>query len=271
MSGEQFDYQPLEKRQGQEDEGSSPRRRAKAREEAPDYTPKPARRGRTDRPQRSQDEYAPRPARRARKAGRSARRGRRGPSLDVKTWGRLAALVALLVLVVPTVLVVLGGDGSQPTDPLLASLLAQLQQEPNNATTLVSLGDYYYDQGIDRLNQNDEAQASRSFESAAGYYVRALQEDATDTLVRTRLGTMYFYRGQLEDDMMLVEQAIQTWQTVLALEPDKPEALYSLGIAYSTLGQIDQAVAMWERVIEVAPGSTSAQSAQELIDQYRGQ
>ncbi len=133
---------------------------------------------------------------------------------------------------------------------------------------LVHEGDLYYDQG---LRQNDSQAALASFQQAALYYEKALTRNPVDTDVRTDLGTMYRYQGLIAGDQALTNRAIQAWQTALSHAPDKPEALYYLGLGYIDLGQIDQARAMWQRVVEVAPGTALAQDAQSMLDQYADQ
>jgi tetratricopeptide (TPR) repeat protein len=124
--------------------------------------------------------------------------------------------------------------------------------------------------GILFWDQEESGQALSSFKSAAVYYERALRQDPANSSVRTDLGTMYYYQGQIQGDTGLINQAIQAWQLALSYEPDKPETLFNLGIGYVALDNVEQAIATWQRVIEVAPGTDSAADAQRMIEQYGG-
>jgi len=276
VAGEQIDYTPR-KRRGERDEDRSvpltPRRRLKERE-GKHGEDGASPRERKARASKGEDSYAPRPARRSRAAGRprrstSSRGAKGGRFFERKNLGRLAALAAILILVVPTVLVaVVQTRPSGTIDP--AEYLARLEENPDDLAALVALGNHYYDEGLAWWNQGDGDLALQSFAVAAGYYEQAVRQDPANTDMRTDLGTMYFYQGSLWPDSTLVDQAIQTWSEVLALEPDKVEAIYNLGVAYDYQGQSSMALAAWQRVIEVAPGSDYARDAQRRIEEIRG-
>jgi tetratricopeptide (TPR) repeat protein len=262
MSDDKTDYTPLPRRGGEERRSTPPAPRKPAprpQEQADDYTPRPARREQSAAAERAP---APRPARREReacvrpasRAPRGRRSAKRGNFLRSRGFLVLACVAGLVVLV---------------GVPVLADLIQQ--QPASSFEALVQAGNQYYDQGMELANAGNQAQALSSFEQAAQEYEEALKMQPADTNVRTDLGTMYRYQGMLRGDQTLIAKAIQTWIDVLTLEPDKPEALFNLGLAYSDLGQVDQATAMWQRVIAVAPGSPVAQEAQNLLDQYSQQ
>ncbi len=287
---EEVDYTPRPARRGQREKDDRQRR-----DEPLDYAPRPARQGRaaategnehSSRPprrEREETDYTPRPSRRSREhqpsfwQRRQKRREGRPKRQEKRFFGsllfwRLAAVVGVIVLVVPTVLVALTQNGEQlPQDPELAGLLATLEARPEDLATLIELGNYYFELGVPLWDAGEGKKALAAFEAGAGYYERALRQDPANSDVRTDLGTLYYYQGQLRDDPTLIDRAIQEWQLALSYEPDKPEALYNLGIGFLERGEVSQAVAMWQRVIEVAPGSENARQAQQMIEQYGGQ
>ncbi|SHK17889.1 glycosyltransferase [Rhodothermus profundi] len=60
-------------------------------------------------------------------------------------------------------------------------------------------------------------------------------------------------------------QALQRFESVLEQEPDNPYALNDAGLAYAELGQLERAVACFERALQVDPGHENAFF--NLIDQ----
>lgn len=60
-------------------------------------------------------------------------------------------------------------------------------------------------------------------------------------------------------------QALQRFESVLKQEPDNPYALNDAGLAYAELGQLERAVACFERALQVDPGQENAFF--NLIDQ----
>ncbi|MBN1485953.1 MAG: tetratricopeptide repeat protein [Chloroflexia bacterium] len=178
------------------------------------------------------------------------------------------AVVGVLVLIVPTVLIALEQGRSGTQDPQVAALLARLESNPDDLEALISLGNLYFEEGVYWWDQNDMGRSLDAFERAAAYYESALRLEPDNADVRTDLGTMYYYQGQLRDSAEWLQAAVREWELALAYEPDKIETLYNLGIGYLALDQIEQARAMWQRVIEVAPDSADAQRAQQMLDQY---
>ncbi len=283
---EEFDYTPRKKRQEGDTPPPPPRKRMPVDEEpaeaAPartgrtggeeDYTPRAPRKERAAQRETGGTDYTPRPPRSSppgRPGQRPARRPKRGKS-DGKFLWRLVAIAFVFLMVVPLVLVALDNGGSQ-SDATVAALQATLAKDPNDFTTLVDLGNYYFNQAESLLNQNDADGAAAACALAAPYYERALRVKPEDTNVRTDLGTMYYYQGRLKGDNTLIQQAVDTWQVALSYEPDKVQTLLNLGLGYAALGQTDQAIAEWQRVIEVAPGTQEATTAQNFIDEYSTQ
>jgi tetratricopeptide (TPR) repeat protein len=132
------------------------------------------------------------------------------------------------------------------------------------------MGNYYYDQALRFWDSADYAGALTALQQAATSYEQALAQNPENAQVRTDLGAVYFYQSRLLSDNTLLQQAIATWEVALQYEPDKPETLFNMGLGYADLGDVDQAIALWQRVIEVAPGSDAAQSAERLIQEYSG-
>jgi tetratricopeptide (TPR) repeat protein len=48
-------------------------------------------------------------------------------------------------------------------------------------------------------------------------------------------------------DLGQLEDAIASWDKALAIKPDLHEAWYNRGLALANLGQIEQAIASWDK------------------------
>jgi tetratricopeptide (TPR) repeat protein len=55
------------------------------------------------------------------------------------------------------------------------------------------------------------------------------------------------------------DKAIPYFEAVVSLIPNHSNALYSLGIAYQKKGRIQEAIAEFEKVLELNPGSDNVQ------------
>ncbi len=126
-------------------------------------------------------------------------------------------------------------------------LLERLRQDPSDKDALVDLGDAFYDHS--------------EWEDAIAWYEDALYADEGNTDVRARLGTAYFYSGNLE-------KAKQQWLRVLEMDPDEVQAHYGLAMLYSSQTPPDSEAAAreWETVIRLAPGSQEAGSAERQLE-----
>lgn len=125
--------------------------------------------------------------------------------------------------------------------------LARLAANPNDYSTLVSLGNLYYDR--------------QDFTKAIAYYERALAINPNDPNVLVDTGTAYFYRQPSDPDTALLY-----YEKALKVVPTFPNALFNRGIVlYQGKHDLLGARAAFVRFIEVAPGHPAALKAKELI------
>ncbi len=127
-------------------------------------------------------------------------------------------------------------------------LLDNLKANPNGWQENVELGNFLFD--------------NQRFNNAIPYYKKALEikPDVPDIMVDA--GVCYFNLKQFEQVKTYFEQA-------LALDKNHVNALYNLGIVSAQLGEMPKMVEYWERLINVAPESEQARSAQRMIDQVK--
>lgn len=135
--------------------------------------------------------------------------------------------------------------------PLAAPLLAALKADPNNADTLISLGNLYYDQHV--------------LPQAIEYYTRALAVRPNDANVRTDLGTAYWYSN-------LPNQAVVEYDKALKVVPTHANALFNLGIVRSDgLHDYKGAIAAWEKLLQTNPQYPDRQRVLDLIAKAKSQ
>ena len=96
------------------------------------------------------------------------------------------------------------------------------QLKPDNREVIVHLGNAYFDMG--------------KYEDAGKWYMSALAKKADDVNVRTDLGLTFVFRDKPDYD-----RAIQEFQRSLALDPNHPQTLQNLTVAYTKKGDASQA------------------------------
>ena len=123
----------------------------------------------------------------------------------------------------------------------VSELMKELKANPNNAATLVALGDVYF--------------KARDYNSAGGWMKRAVAVDPGNTTARLALGAAEFNIGDLAD-------ARREWLHVIAADRKNAEAYYDLGFLDVSREPPDMADAkkMWEKVIALAPNSSEAKT-----------
>jgi tetratricopeptide (TPR) repeat protein len=149
-----------------------------------------------------------------------------------------------------------GGMG-QPTpeqlrhmaDKQAAPLLDALQRDQSNPDILAKVGNVYYD--------------AQQYPVAIDYYQRALKAKPADASVRTDMATAYWYTGS-------ADTAISEFHRALADEPNKPNALFNLGIVqWQGKMDIQGALASWQRLLDTNPNYEGKPKVLELMAQVR--
>ncbi len=122
------------------------------------------------------------------------------------------------------------------------------QQNPHDLSTLVNLGNSYFD--INRFNQ------------AVFYYRKAiaLKGDQPDVLID--LGISYFNLQHGDSAIYFVKKALE-------FSPNHLTGMYNLGIIYYNLKQKDKAIQTWQELIKKSPESREAQAAKQFINQIK--
>lgn len=123
----------------------------------------------------------------------------------------------------------------------VSKLMRKLKSKPKDVTTLVALGNIFFE--------------ARDFNNAGGWMKQALTIDPGNVKARMALGAAEFNIGDTKG-------AQRDWLRVVAADPKNVEAYYDLGFLYVSRKQPDLADAkkMWGKVVELAPNSNVAKT-----------
>jgi tetratricopeptide (TPR) repeat protein len=134
-------------------------------------------------------------------------------------------------------------------DKQAASLLEALQRDQSNPDLLAKVGNVYYD--------------AQQYPVAIDYYQRSLKVKPADASVRTDMATAYWYTGS-------ADTAISEFNRALADEPNKPNALFNLGVVqWQGKMDIKAALATWQRLLDTNPNYEGKPKVLELMAQVR--
>jgi len=124
-----------------------------------------------------------------------------------------------------------------------------LARDPKNVQAVIQLGNLYYDAG--------------RYAEAVAPYRQALALDASNVNVSTDLGTALYYSGR-------PDEALDQYEKSLAIDPNHPQTLFNQGIVRLD-GKQDaaRAVQSWEKLLATNPDYPERARVQQLIDQTR--
>ncbi len=137
-----------------------------------------------------------------------------------------------------------------PVDEIRAASLRDAAEEaPEDVQPRVDLGNLYF--------------YAQRFEEAVPWYEAVLALDPEHVDVSTDLALAYYY---LED----TDRALAQFDRSLEIDPEHPKTFLSLGMVRAFGNRdLDGAMAAWEEVVRVAPGSAEALAATEALESLR--
>ncbi len=150
-------------------------------------------------------------------------------------------------LQVPSFAQTTGRLSSDDINKAAAPMLAQLQQRPNDANLLASIGNLYYD--------------SQVYPQAIEYYRRSLNIIPTNPDVRTDMGTAMWYSGDADG-------ALKEFATSLSYNSTHNGTLFNRGVVLMQ-GKHDAkgAIASWQKLLQVNPNYPDRPKVEQLIAQ----
>jgi tetratricopeptide (TPR) repeat protein len=128
-------------------------------------------------------------------------------------------------------------------DKARASFQKVLDQEPNHLGSLVGMGDVLVEQ--------------KKLDEAVTFFEKAI-EGTTDSVIPFNVAEIYFNQGN-------TPKAIEYYQVASTRRPDWPEPHLKMAYAHLNAGNIDAAIASFQKVVEIAPGSPQAQMAEQAL------
>lgn len=115
----------------------------------------------------------------------------------------------------------------------IRNFIELLEKEPDNVVLLISLGNAYFDVGMDP--------------EAIKMYKKALQIYPDNVSVRTDLGTSYRRSGQ-------TDKALDEYKKSLAIDSRHSITRYNVGVVYLwDKKDVDQAIKVWEELLRIDP------------------
>ena len=144
----------------------------------------------------------------------------------------------------------IGLDSETEFPPLDESQVRELEADaeasPDDPKLSARVGEFYMDAG--------------QFADAVPWLEKAVELGPRDVHVRNHLALSYLNQGNMDG-------AVGSFEQTLAIDPNHPPSLLGLGRIKLYLQQdIDGGLAMWQKLMAVAPSSEEAQSVREELD-----
>jgi tetratricopeptide (TPR) repeat protein len=129
----------------------------------------------------------------------------------------------------------------------VSELAALVEQDPKNAEATFELGEIFFLGG--------------EWQTGIDWFTKLLELDPTNVHALTDVGTAQFNLGQFE-------AAKTAWLKARELDPNDEQVHYNLGFLYANVDPVDYAAALaeWQLVVELAPGSDLANTAQVHLE-----
>jgi tetratricopeptide (TPR) repeat protein len=119
-------------------------------------------------------------------------------------------------------------------------------RDPNNPLPRTQLGNLYFD--------------AERYEDAVTWYQESLKAAPKDADVSTDLAVCYYYMNQ-------PDRALEQFEYSLSVDPKHTKTMLNMGIVRAFGKQdLEGAVAVWTKLIELAPASADAQAAKRALD-----
>ena len=142
---------------------------------------------------------------------------------------------------------------------LEAMLGLELGEEPRLVLTAGGTpvpGAYdYYVQGLGYLRRYESVE---NLDHAIRLFERALAEDPGYALAHAGLGEAYWRQFEATQDERWVAHAVEHSEHALALDPQLAPVHVTLGLIHTGMGRTEDALAEFERALEIAPSNATA-------------
>lgn len=173
-----------------------------------------------------------------------------------------------------------GGGGNGAMGPEVQAAIDQAKNDPNNFDAQLKAAEFYYqiqrfDGAIEFLKRANELKPdsrevivhlanayfdSGKYEESEKWYLAALAKKADDVNVRTDLGLTFIFREKPNYD-----RAIQEFQKSLEVDPNHPQTLQNLTVAYTKKGDAANANQTLSKLEGLDPTNDSITKLREDI------
>ena len=248
---------------------------ARQPEQALDYRPLPPAQ-RQERPRGAEERTLPVVA----VAGRDVARK---PASRV---GPIIAVASILVLIIGSSLLLTEGGGPPPAPPtptvspfdqyeaIIPQAQSVAQQNPKSAQAWIDLGNVLYDSAqIVRESAPDSPlyqQRLGRWLQATNAYSQALALEPTNATARADLGASSCFYGSGTGDQTFVSTGMAEVERAAQIAPNDERVLLSMGhcLVSSQPPKTDEAIRMWQKIVEQDPASPFAAQVKQLIEKY---
>ena len=134
-------------------------------------------------------------------------------------------------------------------DEALDAYNTALEMDPENSA-------FYQNMGSIWASKGDVDKAREFYEKAASLAKDLSPRDAATNYYN--MGVTYINSGSNEEAKAALEQAIQ-------IDPTHGESHYQLGVVLLGMGDLEGAINIWKKYLEVSPDGPNAPTAEELI------
>ena len=139
-------------------------------------------------------------------------------------------------------------DMKRMADKQVEPLLQKLNSDPRNAELLNQVALTY--------------RATHQFKEAAVYYQKALDVDPKNVAVRTDLATCLYFTGDVDGALAQLKQS-------LSYDPKHAGTLLNIGIiTWKGKGDVDGAVAYWQKLLKLYPDFEQKEMVEHLIARH---
>ena len=138
----------------------------------------------------------------------------------------------------------------QRLDEAMEYLNRAIKLKPDSYETIVILGNVNFDAG--------------RYEEAEKWYTQALKIKPDNVNVRTDLGLTFFFRTPPD-----IDRAIKEYKASLEIDPNHPQTLQNLTVAYTKKGDAAEAQSTLEKLEKVAPTNQALPKLRSDIEALR--
>lgn len=155
-------------------------------------------------------------------------------------------IVRIIILLIFIILIFLGVSKTYtPKEDVILKYKKILEKDPANVEAYISLGEAYYNKGLEEESKNNDDSAKNLFEESIKYYQNAVKLDEGEKILpqtHYHLGIAYFKLSRYLSNKDYYEEAESELKKSLKRKFETPETHIYLGHIYFKRGLFDDAI-----------------------------